>query len=517
MAKRIDPQSTRKRSKGQGQLSRKKITAGPAQSRFAQTGDDENELVKITSRGRMTRNILNELGMLTKKILSNPDKIDLRTYKNMWETDESIQSGVEFISLSALSMLGAYSHEEEKIQEAVRQEIIGLEDGWLQFWDEIITDGCVYGFGNAEVCLETDTEDGTVENLKTRIKGLIGVSPLSGKFQFDLTNGSPTYGDIEGFIQWPDTSYEKLLPAKKLITWSHKSRHGNAYGTSRLKCIWKNWVIKDQMLKSWALTMDRSGSPITWIKCENPDQMIIDPDSGTEIARADFFLDMLDDIENVNGFVVGPNDDVGQQQVARSVGSDFKIIVDHMNGMIFRGLLIPILLLDTSDVGSNALAQQHFKIYVMAMSRIMQMIIPIVIRSAIKPFIIANFGKQKNYGSFSVKELAEESLKIISDIFYSMTQEGYMSSKHKKDMDTVREKLNIPPMSEKEFEEFLKIKKEEEEAAKPQMMPGQPGALKPGGKAPGGRKGNPSGPQAEKPGTRPAAKPPSKKQGRPKS
>ena len=521
MAKRIDPQSTQARSKGKS----KTTAAGKVATlpKFAKTGDDD--LVGMVTKPRMTRNILRQLGILTNKLIPNPDETDLKTYKNMYETDESIQSGVEFISLSALSMLGPYSHEDPDIEKAVQLAIENLQEGWLQFWDELITDGCVYGFANAEVCMSTDSEDGSVEKLKTTLDSIVGVSPLSGKFQFDLKPNSRTYGDIEGFMQWPDTQYAKLIPALKLVTWTHKKRHGNAYGTSRLKCIWKNWVIKDQMLKAWALAMDRSGSPITWISCEDGDQLIEDPLTGEQIKKGEYLQDMIDDIENITGFVLGKDDKMGNIQVPRSVGADFKVIVDHMNGMMFRGMLIPILLLDTSDIGSNALAQQHFKVYVMSMSKLMQMILPVVIRSIIKPFIIANFGKQKSYGNFAVKQLAEESMKVLSDIYYSLTQNGYMSPKNENDMKTIRENLNVPQMSSDEYKKFLEMKKQEEEAAKPQVggidpKTGKPMKVLPGGKsgAPvGGRKGNPAGPQPEKPGSRPAAKAPSKKQGRPKA
>lgn len=523
MTKKIDPANTKSRSKS---TKKPASTSGRIATlpKFADTGE-EDELVRITTRPRMTRNILRRLGEYTNKIISNPDKINLNTYKNMYETDETIQSGIEFISLSAMSMLGPFSHEDPDIEKAVQLAIENLSDGWLQFWDELITDGCIYGFANAEVCMTTDSEDGSVDKLKTELDAIVGVNPLSGKFQYNLDRKSEHYGDIEGFVQWPDTEYAKLIPAAKLITWSHKKRHGNAYGTSRLKCIWKNWVIKDQMLKAWALAMDRSGSPITWIACEGGDQMIEDPLTGDSIKKGEYLQDMIDDIENVTGFVLGKDDKVGNIQVPRSVGADFKIIEDHMNGMMFRGMLIPILLLDTSDIGSNALAQQHFKVYVMSMSKLMQMIIPVVIRSAIRPFIIANFGKQKSYGNFAVKQLAEESMKVLADIYYGLTQNGYMSPKNENDMRTIRENLNVPQMSSDEYKKFLEEKKKEEEAAKQPASPldpktGKPIKVLPGGKSGqpvGGRKGNPSSPQPEKPGTRPASKAPSKKQGRPKA
>lgn len=465
---------------------------------FAETESEIRKNIKIVSGNRMTRNILKFVTNLN-NTLRNPDKIDLKTYNNMYETDETIQSGIEMIAMSAFQMLGDYTHPSVRIQKLVRESITNMQEGWPQFWDELITDGCVYGFGNAEICM-TVSEDASY----TKLDALIGINPLSGRFRLDLTDGSRTYGDITHFVQWPETAYQRMIPAEKMVSWAHKSRHSNPFGRSRLKCIWKNWVIKDQMLKAWALAMERTGSPLSWIKTANGQETIVD-DEGQEQTRAEYLLSIMEDLQNTTGFVIEENEEVGFMQVARSVGNDFKVIVDHMDSRIYRGLLVPVLLFDTSEIGSNALAKQHFQVYIMSMAQLMTGLVPLVIRSVIKLLIVANFGIQKdeNYGSFEIKELTEENLKLLSDIFYAMTQEGYLSPKLRADMDMVRSKLGFTAIQDKDFEQITEWNNE----TTSQPSEGQPV---------GGRKNNPGGPQPEKPGTRNRPKAPATKQGRPK-
>lgn len=477
---------------------------------FGETEAEIRKDIKMATGNRMTRNILKFVTNFDRTI-KNPDKIDLKTYHNMYETDETIQSGIEMISMSAYQMLGDYTHPSVRIQKFIRDAITNMKEGWPQFWDELITDGCVYGFANAEVCMSV-TGDGS----QTNLDAVIGINPLSGRYQLDLAQGSKTYGDISAFIQWPQTAYEVKIPASKMVTWAHKSRHSNPFGRSRLKCIWKDWVIKDQMLKAWALAMERTGSPLSWIKTANGQDKIVDED-GNEQTRAEYLLSIMEDLQNTTGFVIEENEEVGFMQVPRSVGSDFKVIVDHMDSRMYRGLLVPVLLFDTSEIGSNALAKQHFQVYIMSMANLMTSLVPAVIRSIIKLLIVANFGIQKDgdYGAFEIKELTEENLKLLSDIFYAMTQEGYLDPRLKADMDMVRARLGMTAISDKDFQQLIKWREEAEAAAmKPATDPNQP-TDKPSKPKVGGRKNNPGGPQPEKPGTREKPKAPSKKQGRP--
>lgn len=59
---------------------------------------------------------------------------------------------------------------------------------------------------------------------------------------------------------------ERELPLNKVILYTHNGKFGNPYGTSRLKRCYKNWKIKDVILKAWALTCERYGSPYTIAK-----------------------------------------------------------------------------------------------------------------------------------------------------------------------------------------------------------------------------------------------------------
>lgn len=437
--------------------------------------------------------------------IENPSSIPLSTYKRMWEGDETIQTGIEFIALSGMGMMGEYYHPKKSIQKFIRRQIANMKETWFSAIEDIISDGCAYGYAVSQVCLVNN--DGQVE-----LSRIVGMSPVGGRFRFDNNPKSRNYLDVVSFIPSSDlfgiVTADEEIPIERCVHWAHRSRYGNPFGTSRLRSSFKNYIIKDQMFKAWAVTMERCGSPLSWIKTKNGNTKIVV--GGEEMTRREHYLAILEDLQNTTGFVIDDGEEVGNAQVPRSISSDFEKILNYCNSMMYRSLLVPTLLFDTAEIGSNALAKQHFQVYIMSMNRMMKTIAPIIVRSVIRPLVYANFGKQRDYGSFDVKELSEDNAKLVSDIFYSLTTSGYLSPELRADMDMVRKKFNIHQLSDEEFDELEKIRKEKEVAAKaPAVDPSS-------APSPGGRKGNPGGPQPEKPGTRPAPKAPATKQGRPK-
>lgn len=446
--------------------------------------------------------------------LENPDKIGMSTYRNMWQTDETIQTGIEFIALSGMAMLGEYTHHKASIQKFVRQQIANLQEAWFDFLEDILSDGCTYGYGVTQICFTSSGE-------KVNLSRLIGMDVVGGRFRIDNQPGSPNLGRIVSYI--PSNEYlgglslDEEIPAEKILHWSHRSRHSNPFGSSRLRPAWKWWVIKDQMLKAWAVTMERCGSPLTWISTQKGSEKMIDPDTGEEVTRREYLLSVLEDLQNTTGFVLDGEEKTGSYQVPRSISTDFEKIINHCDSRIYRALLIPVLLFDTAEIGSNALARQHFQVYIMSMNRTMLSLVPLIIRSIFRPLIYANFGEQDDYGTFEVKEMSEENAKLLSDIFYSLTTLGYLSPKIRSDMDMVRKKFNIHRLTDLEFEEIKEIN----ETEAPEVdSPAEAGTPDPESDKspppPGGRKGNPAGPKPEKPGTRTTPRRPTTKQGRPK-
>lgn len=53
----------------------------------------------------------------------NPDNIPVEMYERMLDTDETVFSGIEFLTMSALARLGQYTQTDQKIQEIGRAHV----------------------------------------------------------------------------------------------------------------------------------------------------------------------------------------------------------------------------------------------------------------------------------------------------------------------------------------------------------------------------------------------------------
>ena len=427
--------------------------------------ETQDDARKVTALKRLSRNIPDYVA-LWRNFYPRMEKLDLNTLYDMHKGDETIKAGVGFIAVTASKMLGQYIHDKNYVQAFVRKDIVKLRGSWNKAIKSLVRSGIRFGVGLLEPCFRYDE----IKN-ETHLRSLPEIDPRTIKFLIDRNPASDSNGEVLGVSQWPNTSSEKFVPASKLVRFSHDEEFGDPNGSSRLKACYKAFIIKETMMKAWALTLERIGTPLIWARTKNAKDKI--KVGGVSMTRADYLTEVLTDIQNITGFVVEGEDEVNVIEAQRSVGDDFEKIENHMNRMIFRALNLPSLIWETSNVGSFALGKKQFEMHLDFMSELMQEIIPALIEAAIKPIIVANFGPQEDYGYFELNQFQVEDMAELAKVYFSMSQEGYLSSRLRKDMDFVRGVFNADPISDKEFEDMIAQKDKEFEAKnKPAPTPG---------------------------------------------
>ena len=467
--------------------------------------ESQDDAKKIVSLNRLSRSIPDYVA-LWRNFYPRIDKIDLNTYYNMHSGDETIKAGVGFVSVTGSKMLGQYIHKKDYIQTYVRSQIVNLKGSWNKAIKSMIRSGIRFGHSALEACFKYDEAKN-----KTTLKSLPEIDPRTYKFVIDRDPNSITNGEVLEIVQWPGTTSEKHIPACKLIRFTHDEEFGDPNGSPRLKACYKAFVVKESMMKAWALTLERIGTPLLWANTKNGQEKI--EVGGVTMTRADYLTEVLTDIQNITGFVVEGEDTINVIQAQRSVGDDFEKIENHMNRMILRALNLPSLIWETSNVGSFALGKKQFEMHLDFMSELMQEIIPAIIEGAIKPLIIANFGGQDNYGTFELNQFQVEDMSELAKVYFSMSQEGYLSSRVRKDMDFVRSVFNADPLSDQEYKDMIAQKDKEFEAKNaPKTQPG--GSVKEPNSGPADAvKG--SGPSSPFPANKRSKKTPGSRDGRP--
>ena len=67
-------------------------------------------------------------------------------------------------------------------------------------------------------------------------------------------------GGLESIEQHPSAGKKsRPIPVSQLVAYVHKREGGNWVGRSMLRAAYKNWLLKDRLIRSQALTVDRNG------------------------------------------------------------------------------------------------------------------------------------------------------------------------------------------------------------------------------------------------------------------
>lgn len=139
-----------------------------------------------------------------------------------------------------------------------------------------------------------------------------------------------TDGGLVSIEQWGG---DKPIPVNRLVAYVNDREGGNWLGTSLLRPAYKNWLIKDRVLRTWSQSIDRNGMGIPrYTGPENP--AADDLDKGLEMAKAARSGDnsgvaipngALFDLVGVKGELVDAEKNVRYQdeQIARAVLAHF--------------------------------------------------------------------------------------------------------------------------------------------------------------------------------------------------
>lgn len=424
------------------------------------------------------------------RTIRNPDGLGVDTYERMVDTDETVNAGIEFISLSVIGCIGEYHHPKKKIQKFVRRDIEGMRHLLGVVVEDILT-GLWAGSSVTELHL-------TELRGQVRTVDLPTIAPSTVAYK--LAKEGLNAGCVDMIEQRTTLGRTVSIEAENFIHWSHRGRFGNPYGTSRLRACWKYWFPKDVLLASWCRGLEQYSTPKAIARTTAPEE-IIKTDMGS-MSRAEYLLMQMGEFADSSRMVWDPNTQIEFLEITRNFGEDFERFQMWSNQMILRACLIPALLFTGGDgKGSYALAGKAHEVSQRGIWRIRDSVAHALIHQWIARLIILNYGEQQDgYGEFRGQQLEEEDIKLWSEIFFSLIQAGLIRPELPQDFEWMREKIGAP--------------KGVPPAAPPELEP-----------APGGGAGEdglpdvaPDGRDDITPGVpRPAPKTPKKKQGRPGS
>jgi len=355
----------------------------------------------------------------------NPDDIGIDTYKYMVRTDSEIKAAFSLIKLSLLSRKWKVTSLEsaQDTVEYIKYNFEHVESRLSGSLSKILT-AILYGFSATEIVWVL-IESGRYKG-KIALKKLKSLDPETIIFDVD------DRGNLKKVIQKTDTfGLDKgvMLPLEKLIIYTENKEFGNFYGNSRLRSVYKNWFIKETLLKFWNIALERWGQPIVIGTVPTPEDL-------------DKMVGILDNLQNKSAIAKTEGWDVAALEtgIGRSAGGDYKTAIDYHNGQILKGMLVPSLLIDSGGTGSNALGQTHFDIFTLMIQNLENDICGIVERYLIRPLVEYNFGTQDSYPEFRFEPLTKQELFNLARTFALLVKNGVVGA----DEQFMRDMMSIP-------------------------------------------------------------------------
>ena len=345
-------------------------------------------------------------------------------YKQMISNDETIGTGLEYLTGSVVSRIGSYTHENEQIKELVDRSIESVRGTMTDIRRSIIRDSFAYGYGVGEFTIKS-------ENGRWILSSIQILDPTTIKFKMEKFKDN-SYG-VGAVVQ--NSGMEDVeIPAGKCII----KTYGDSvtpYGKSLLRRCYRWWSLKNAIPKLWAIGLERFGMPILHGKAsDNRTKKELNEALENLASRSYITTDKESEINSI----FSPSSSISQ---------GYKLAEELCDKMIYKAIFLPSLLGAGEEGGSYSLGQVHYELFNSTAASLAEDYIDMELEQLWRPLIEWNFGEQDNYGDFLVTDTMSSAEKLtLSTVMSKLAQVGIVDPES--DRAWVRELLKLPDVEE---------------------------------------------------------------------
>jgi len=246
-----------------------------------------------------------------------------------------------------------------------------------------------YGFSVSEKQFKLK-EDGslTLKAIKTR-------SPIPWLFHQDV------YGNIVRYEQQGtnDKRFQDIDP-NALLHFVNNSRFGNPYGTSDLRVAYQAYFIKTQIVKFYAIFLEKAASPIPTAKYDK---------SATD-QEVDQVYNVIKRFQTSTAIAYPDNFALDFLETKGDHGKSYIDGINMMNMFIGRALFVPDLLGfqgGPTTGGSQALGREQMVVFFKHIMRRRRIVENLINKHIIKPIVTWNFGPLEKFPKFKLKPIED--------------------------------------------------------------------------------------------------------------
>ena len=367
--------------------------------------------------------ILNDLMTALDTPITNSDEFR-SYYKEMLSNDETIGTGLEYLTGRIVSRIGAYGHEDEKIKELVDRSIESIQGTMTDVRRGILRDSFAYGYGVGEFTLKN-------EGGKWILSSIQVLDPTSIKFK--MTKRDDNSYAIGAVVQ--DAGFEEVeIPAGKCIIKTYGDST-TPYGKSLLRRCYRWWSFKRSIPKMWAVALERFGTPMLAGKTNDRELR-----KKLEFAFSNLYSQphIVTDKETEIQTIFTPNS---------SISGGYMTALELCDKMMYRAMFLPSLLGSGENGGSYALGNVHLELFNATAAALAEDYADTELEMLWRPLIEWNYGAQDNYGTFIINDAMPSSEKLtLSSMMMNLAGAGVIDPMS--DRDWIREMLGLPDIEE---------------------------------------------------------------------
>lgn len=243
------------------------------------------------------------------------------------------------------------------------------------------------------------------------------------------------FGNVKKYEQVGTLGESNIVDPRSLLHFINQGRFSNPYGTSDLRAAYNAWFIKRQIIKFYAIFLEKHASPIPVGRY----------DKNAPQSAVTKLLNILKRFQQKTAIVIPKEIEVEFLQSANS-GEAYTTGIDQFNMFIGRSLMMPDLVgLSGSETGggSFALGAEHINIYNKHIQKRKKQLEAAVNDHIIKPLVIYNFGFIDEMPEFRLAPIEDTDIFESARIFIQAIQAGvYRPSED--EINHLRETIGYP-------------------------------------------------------------------------
>ncbi len=345
-------------------------------------------------------------------------------YKQMITEDETIGTGLEYLTGRVASRIGAYSHEDAKIKDLVDRCIESIRGTIVDIRRALLRDSFAFGFGVGEFTIKS-------ENGLWLLSSVQVYDPTS--IQFKMTRFQDNSFGVGSVVQKTNSAGGDVeIPAGKCLIKTYGDST-TPYGKSLLRRCYRWWSFKKAIPKLWAVALERFGMPLLHGKASTKD---VQKGLSEALANANSRSYIVTDKDSMVEAISAPTG---------SVSTGYSEAEELCDKMIYRALFLPSLLSGGENGGSYSLGKVHLELFNATAAALAEDYIDVEIEQLWRPLIEWNFGPQEDYGEFVINDSTpSDEKKVISEMLLNLANAGVIDPEG--DNAWIREILGLPEM-----------------------------------------------------------------------